>query len=459
MRHGLLGSIVALVASAGVTFAQKPTAVDPINAPTAGHATAVSPLPISQASSIYEPLNVSSPPAPAAAPADSPAWTAFGPGSDAGYDGNSHGFRRYWVSGDYLLWSVKNGGERWPLIISGTIISGATPGAPGTEVLFAGSPFDFGGISGARASAGGYLPGSSRFGVEAMGLILPTRTISNSAATGPLGFPVLGTPFINDLTGGFDSVNAGSPGNPGSIFASASTMLWTAEIDLFANLVRTPYFSANVITGFRHFNLAEGFFLQQNRTIGSTGQTFQGVPLPLGSRTLVVDDFETTNRFYGWQFGFDFEYRFRCWSFDLGLHSAIGNMHEAVQVSGFSQATIPVVVNNVPGTVTSRATGGVLAQTTNIGRRLDDEFAVVPEVTADVGYQITHAIRFQVGYSFLYASNVVRPGEQIDPRVNPTLVPTRPEFGLPLGSNRPMQIFSKTDFWAVGVNFGVTIMY
>ena len=73
--------------------------------------------------------------------------------------------------------------------------------------------------------------------------------------------------------------------------------------------------------------------------------------------------------------------------------------------------------------------------------------------------QLTECVRFGVGYSIIYVSNVIRPGALIDPVVNPTLVPFRTEFGLPLGTARPMQVFHGTDYWAQGVNFTLTLMF
>src|SRR5262249_46951504 len=154
---------------------------------------------------------------------------------------------------------------------SGTLPSGTTPGAPGTLVLFGGSPLDCEYISGARVTAGGYLPGSEWFGLQASGIILPNQALHMSAASGPLRIPMLRTPFFNAAHRTLDSRNAASPANPGSIVDSASTMMWSVEGDLFANVARTDYFNWNVITGFRHFNLSDQLVLHQNRTIGSIG--------------------------------------------------------------------------------------------------------------------------------------------------------------------------------------------
>jgi hypothetical protein len=327
------------------------------------------------------------------------------------------------------------------------------PGTVGALSVFGDGPFFYGAIGGARASVGGLFPGSNRVGLEATGMILPRRDISAAATSGPLGIPVIGVPFINELTNQVISLNASSPANPGSAFANTHTMTWEAAIDLFANLYRGPYFSMTVSAGFKHFNLAEGLQLDLHRTVGSPGQTFLGRPIPNGTVIDLEDRFDTTNWFYGADFGIDMEYHYRCWYLFASFHNALGQMTSAVDNNGFTQTT-PAVgpVGRVPG--------GLLVQLGNTGRRVADIFAVVPELRTELGYQLTRWARFGIGYSILYASHVTRPGEQIDSVVNPTLIPLSSQFGQNLGGTiRPAPVFRRTDFWTQGVNFSLTLSY
>jgi hypothetical protein len=59
-----------------------------------------------------------------------------------------------------------------------------------------------------------------------------------------------------------------------------------------------------------------------------------------------------------------------------------------------------------------------------------------------------------LGYSFLYWNDVVLAANQIDLQVNPTQLP-----GPPVGELRPLFQFQRTDFWAMGLNFGVEYRY
>jgi len=52
-----------------------------------------------------------------------------------------------------------------------------------------------------------------------------------------------------------------------------------------------------------------------------------------------------------------------------------------------------------------------------------DRLAVVPEMSGNVGYDLTANIRAYVGYTFLYIDNVARPGTQIDHALNNTQIP------------------------------------
>ena len=87
---------------------------------------------------------------------------------------------------------------------------------------------------------------------------------------------------------------------------------------------------------------------------------------------------------------------------------------------------------------------------TNIGEFNRNVFSVVPEVGRNVGYQLTDHIRTFVGYNFLYWSNVIRPGDQIDrvidinniPRFVNVLPGTIPAVFPP----RPEARFNDTDF-------------
>jgi len=69
---------------------------------------------------------------------------------------------------------------------------------------------------------------------------------------------------------------------------------------------------------------------------------------------------------------------------------------------------------------------------------------VVPEVGLSAGYQISDHFRAYVGYTFLYASQIARPGHAIDTAV---------------GNGRPSRRDAGEDFWMQGVNLGMELRY
>ena len=95
----------------------------------------------------------------------------------------------------------------------------------------------------------------------------------------------------------------------------------------------------------------------------------------------------------------------------------------------------------------------------NSGRFTRDAFAVVPEAQVQLGYQLTGQLRAFVGYNFLYVSEVVRPGDQIDRVVDIRQVPLLTPTPALVASSRPAVPFHMTDYWAQGVTFGMAFRY
>jgi hypothetical protein len=63
-----------------------------------------------------------------------------------------------------------------------------------------------------------------------------------------------------------------------------------------------------------------------------------------------------------------------------------------------------------------------------------------------------------VGYSFLYWSNVLRVGDQLDRTVDTSQVATSLTV-LPTSPPRPAVKFADTDLWVQGINFGLELRY
>jgi hypothetical protein len=95
--------------------------------------------------------------------------------------------------------------------------------------------------------------------------------------------------------------------------------------------------------------------------------------------------------------------------------------------------------------------GGLLALSSNIGDYERDRFSMIPELNINVGYKLTQRCKLRVGYTILYWTNVLRPGDQIDREINSTLLPGEVDSLPPL---RPLFDFKETNALVQGLNVG-----
>ncbi len=349
----------------------------------------------------------------------------------------------FYAVGEYLLWWTR-GSPLPPLVTTGpsSVIPPAVLGGPGTGVLFGGTDVNSGPQSGFRGFVGYWLDDDHLLGIEAGGFFL-FGDRANFGATS-FGSPVLARPFINALTGAQTEELVAFPGiSAGSVGVSDSTRLWGAEINARTNLCCGCNYYVDGLVGFRYLSLTDTLNIGENVTVTAPGP-FQG------ATALVDDRFAARNNFYGTQVGFAGEYRFDRFFVGGRALVALGVTQEVVNISGTTVLT-------TPGMGTNTFPGGLLAQTSNIGHHSRDKFGVIPEVGFNVGYQITNNIRAFVGYNFLYWNSVVRPGNQIDTRVNPNLIP--PAVTPTSGPSLPGFVFHGSDFWAQGLTFGFEIRY
>jgi hypothetical protein len=136
------------------------------------------------------------------------------------------------------------------------------------------------------------------------------------------------------------------------------------------------------------------------------------------------------------------------WNFNLLGKFAMGVSQQLVTINGATTLY-------TPGAAPVTTAGGILAQSSNIGRYFSDQFAVVPEIGLNLGYQVTPGLQIKFGYTFLFLSSVARPGDQIDRRVNSNNVPTDAGFGTAGGPAVPAFSFIHSDYWAQGLNVGL----
>ena len=257
-------------------------------------------------------------------------------------------------------------------------------------------------------------------------------------------------PFFNVLSGQPDSSLVTYPGiASGRVIVTAPTFLQGADVNLNATLLQGERVRLDGLAGFRYLNLQEGLRLDQISQVALAPQ-YAGM-IPYDGNTITVSDlFETHNRFFGGQLGARGEFRYGRFAIDLLGKVALGVSNEVVSIHGTTRIDpqAPIAAN-----------GGLFAVSSNSGQFVKNTFAVVPEVGITLKFQLTDRLRVFAGYTFLYWSNVARPGDQVDTNVNPNFVPTSNMFGAAAGPSSPTFAFHSTSFFAHGANLGLEFRY
>jgi hypothetical protein len=314
-------------------------------------------------------------------------------------------------------------------------------GAPGTAILYDGDGNPE--RSGGRFTLGFWFDGEQTIGLESTTLFIAERSMTFQASSS--GIPILARPFFNVLSGTSASELVAYPGAlAGGVAVSSGNQIWGTELNVRANLLRGCYWHWDVLAGVRFLGLDEHLGISEGLTVPAGALA--------GSGIIVQDSFSTHNFFVGGQLGFDVGFQRGPWSVDLIGKVALGNTHEEATINGSTLFA-------VPGLPVSVQPGGLYALPSNIGHFNRDRFAVVPETGIMIGYQITPRVRAIFGYTFLYNSAVLRPGNQIDHVVNVTQLPSQVGPGTLVGVARPAPILHGSDFWAQGLTFGLELRY
>lgn len=199
----------------------------------------------------------------------------------------------------------------------------------------------------------------------------------------------------------------------------------------------------DLIAGYRYCRLTDAVDVQENVV-----NTVDTPTVPAGTMFTVHDSFRASNEFNGGELGLIAELSRGRWSLGLLAKMALGNNHRVVTIDGSTAITRP-------GFATENHQGGLLALSTNIGRHVDDDFVVIPQFGAEIGYQITPRLRAYFGYDFLLWVDAARAGEQIDLVVDPRNIPPV-QAG---GTSRPAFRFDGSSFWAQGINVGFELNF
>lgn len=364
---------------------------------------------------------------------------------------------------EYLLWWF-DGMHAPPLV---TTSPAGTPqaqagvlGQPGTTILYGGDEILNGSRDGLRLSLGTWLTDYQDIGIEG-DLMFFGDDSSGFSRTGVNGVPILARPFFNmvpvdgagavlppaedaelvsfpGVVDGTVSVNTNSEFRGAGLRARAAICCKELGGGCHPCGSTGPWGVSRIdaIAGYRYLSLDERIIIRENlRSLLSTNP----------GNFDISDRFDTSNEFHGADIGFIWEWETAQWSLELLTKMAIGNTDQRVNIRG------ETTVSNNGASFTND--GGLLALRSNIGSYQRDVFTVIPELGVTAGYKITPRLKATIGYTMLFWSRVVRPGDHIDLDVNPNLLP--PVIEPVVGPERPRFEWDDTALLAHGLNLGL----
>ena len=351
------------------------------------------------------------------------------------YQSNDTGF---YTSVEALMWWVKSYSVP-ALVTAGPAFSGATLGSPSTAVLFGADSVDSNPRYGGRVTLGYWL--TPCWAVELSAFYVRPTTDRFTVLTGSYANQDVARPFFSLNRQIETSEIVGRPGvAAGFVTVDSKSDLFGAELNLRHKWWSSCDNRLDFLIGARYLYLQEQLIIQE-QSLGLAGAgTLAGVERQLN------ESFRTKNRFYGGQVGAIFEHHEGPWTFSVYGKVAAGISRQTSEIEG---SITPIS----GGTLPSRP-GALLALDSNIGLRTKDRFAVVPEVGINVGYDVTPRLRVFGGYSFMYWSDVARPGRQIDRTLDENRIPDFPAAPAATGV-RPAASVTSESIWIQGFNFGI----
>lgn len=348
---------------------------------------------------------------------------------------------RAWASAEYLMWWVTpmNSPDLIQSVSANAALAGgALPPGAAARVFPATRQLEFGAISGIRGTAGYAW---DHVGVEVSGFYLGQKTRDGALFSDGTVFSVA-RPYISAGSGAATSLFSSLAGQyVGGTTASVENQLWGLDGN-----IRFPWYAyltnyTHGLAGFRYLDLRESINVVSTATF------------PTGGVIDVRDEIRTRNQFYGGQVGLDG--RIGGCEKGLGLQVmpklAMGGVRQSVTYTGSNSATVPGLAPDVQA-------GGLYARDAALGTFTRDKFAAVASLDLNLTYNFNESSQVFFGYSIIWISSVLRPGEQIDLTVNDS----RARFvanPTPSGANRPAPQFVGNDFWTQGLNFGLRLQY
>ncbi|WP_047814822.1 BBP7 family outer membrane beta-barrel protein [Rhodopirellula islandica] len=315
-----------------------------------------------------------------------------------------------WMTAEALLWFTQ-ARSTTPLITQSAAGTDPELDVAGTTTLFGGDESIGGDLSaGFRLDFGRNLNDDFGIGGRFWWLSESSEDASSGGTVNGNAFSY-GRPFYDTNINSDNSIliaSTGVAGNDdfeGSFSAESSLDIYAAEAYARMKMLSGSGFRTDLIGGFSHFGIDDTL------TVNSTSiQTTDAIAGNIGDTTVLYDNIETENRFYGGQIGFETMVNRGKWSFKALTKVHLGNMEQIYRGSGLRTFTDA-------GFVTTTSTdGGVLAlgDTYNTTALDEDKFTFAPEANVKLGYKFRPNVSMSVGYSFIYWDDVLLSGDNIN---------------------------------------------
>jgi hypothetical protein len=377
------------------------------------------------------------------------------PTDDLAYPGGPRG-PQCWVGVDYLLYWTRHAPLPIPIATVGPAAGFGIIGTPGVQTILGSDEFNFHTFSGVRVSGGWWITENQTAGLEASLFVLPKKILDSPTIVGTDILPTLARPFVDTAQNRQNSRLLTRPNTfAGGIRAEATQTLWGADVEaVWRCFDRGGLMTIDYLSGFRFLSLEESLVIDDFAAALANGVVdFNGQQFRQPAVTFLQDRFSTTNRFYGWTSGFRVNANYEAITLGVTGKLGLGNMRQQIRVDG-STGFIGGANPNL------QTTGGAFYATgANSGKFNHDEFSVLPELAMNLSVQVTRCLTLNLGYSYLSVTKVVRPGDQLSPFVNSTLIPTGQNFGAHFGPQTPGLPFATSTYWAQGFNFGFAVGY
>ncbi len=347
---------------------------------------------------------------------------------------------RVWLSAEYMILFMQD--PSMPGILTTGDVGDNVPGAagqPSTVALDRGGR-DYEPFSAGRFSGGVWITPLLSF--ESNYFIAEQQSNIYNASSD--GSQLLTRPFFNPITNGQDADPRALPGVfSGSTSSSLRARLSGAEAFFRYGQPAVDYYCPqfSFLVGFRYLRFDERFLI---------ADAVDPLP-PLADNSFrFQEEFSVYNEFYGPEVGTKVRFRDQNFTIDIQGKLAVGPNRQELTIAGATAVTQPT------GRVLVDSDQALYAQPSNIGRYQHIPTVWVPEVSVDLGLDLTERCRVKVGYTFIWISDVARPTDQINQIVNiqPINAPSQIGPAVPtFGGIR------QRSMWIQWVNFGLEFFF